>query len=243
MGLSQVTLCIVLLVLVSLCFASPVPCGQSISPLLEVDTLGHCSPQHTCEQRCSCGQSVYFDLATYLRLYSHRQTWGKVCPSKDNLAQWFESEVEDAGKKFDGSVKFGRKGRREFIKKKLKDLLSIFKEIQEKFEHICQGGKKLSNTDIYVLKGILDTKVKKRFFTFKGLFVKDFKKKIKKAAKTIFDKFISKFRGKSFDYCSCEPFFKAGTASQYSLYKNKLAQECAAKCSGAIVTEEYYELE
>ena len=189
-----------------------------------------------------CGKSAYFDLQSYFFSSTYRNNWEKVCPSKDNLSQWFKSQVDAAGDKIDGNARIGRKGRRNYVKEKLEDLLKVFKIIQDKFEHICQGGKKLTNTDIYVLNQLLEKELDKRMWSLKGLFVKDFKKKIRQEAKDIFKRFTDKIRGKSFDYCACEPFFKLGSSSQYSTYKSKLAQECNSKCSAGVVTEEIIEI-
>jgi hypothetical protein len=106
----------------------------------------------------------------------------------------------------------------------------MFKVIRETFEKICQGGRKLTESDISGLRGILEHHLKRKIWTLRGTFVKHFVKKIKAAAREIFDKFVSKFRGKSFDYCSCEEFFRKGTSDQYSTYSTKATAECQKTC-------------
>jgi hypothetical protein len=107
----------------------------------------------------------------------------------------------------------------------------MFTIIRQTFEKICQGGRKMTESDISTLKAILEHHLKKKIWTLRGIFVKHFTRKIKDAAREIFDKFVSKFRGKSFDYCSCEEFLKNGTPEQSSSFITKATAECQTRCA------------
>jgi len=221
---------VVLVLCFCLTFQAPVSCSSS-ADVLEVGSAlqvtDGCDLGTTCEYVCSlCQQRVYFDLNP---LFSSnpkaKKLWQNACPQTTKVRTWLTQEIEKGVENLKGKKLF-RKMRRKASSEILGKFLRLFDGVYKLFEKICSGGRKMTDSDISILKTFLEKGLKKRSFTFKALFVRV--KRVKNEARRIFYLFVRKFKDHSFDYCSCEKFgpILTGQSEYPALVKEKCESIC-----------------
>eukprot|EP01080_Neovahlkampfia_damariscottae_P005614 gene5614-9431_t len=208
-------------------FQAPVSCVTT-AKVLELDSnlSTGCDHKTTCEHVCPCQRRAYFDLKPLFSAnLKSKKYWQKVCPQTTTVRTWLTNEINIGVENLKGRKLF-RKIRRKASSEILGKFLKLFDGVYARYESICSGGKKLTDSDIPILAKVLENGLKKRYFTFKALFVRV--KRVKKEARRIFNTFVQKYKNHSFDYCSCEKF--GSILTDEPEYDVLVKQKCETLC-------------
>eukprot|EP01080_Neovahlkampfia_damariscottae_P002353 gene2353-2821_t len=240
--------CLLLFALLYFAVSTPVECA-GIAEVLEESEIneetilsGQCDPNTTCEMKCPCGKSVFFDLtkdsmskSRLTRRFSFasdyvQSIWKSMCSKRYSITDYVKSRIQIASLHLVLTNKFIFQAVSQKIKKyakRIQEVLGkVFKKIYRQYQEICHGRKKINSTELHKLRRKFQKELKRDSKKFcKKFGVEDFKK-IKEKATHIFDEMIHKIELDSFQYCPCAPFFKRAVPQKMPIAIALCAQAC-----------------
>ena len=252
--MTQKFLVVILFLLVFVCttISSPTPCAGTANVLEVLDEAEineeqifstppqECDPASTCEMRCSCGKSLYFDMTKHRNWNSAstQRIWKSICGKRQSVTHYVAAEIRGAVNRL-VTKRSGFAGlitnsvEKIIMRVKISQLLGkVFNIVYTRYKQICHGKTKLSRQTLSFLTWIFKIQLATRANAFKSY---QNYSKLESEARGILDRFVARINAGGFNYCNCVPFLRK--TSWVKLFGANLA--CRRKCaSGTLEFEE-----
>ena len=175
------------------------------------ETAVECDPASTCEMRCPCGKSLYFDMTKHRgwTSTSTQNIWKSICGTRLSVTHYVSAEIRGAADR----LVTRRSGFAGLITNVVQKILmitkisvvlgNVFRMVYTRYKQICHGGAALSRTTLRSLTIVFDHQLYYNAAPFKTHANYG---QLKAEAKGIFDRFVARINAGGFKYCNCVPF-------------------------------------